>query len=208
MLKRFINQCGSSDLYIENSRNPLNRTANKISVDFRSNYLLNSKLSSFSSHGERAISSPADLGAQTDGLERFELPKDCVLLVGSNPRDEASLFNVRLRQLILGAQQQLEIASIGGPMNLTYPVNHLGNGSPIVLDIVQGKSYANRGLISSRNPLLIFGLTAFQRVDGASLRGAFDVVLRFRNAAREALSRVVVPSSPTRRNASDTVQRS
>lgn len=87
---------------------------------------------------------------------------------------------------MLGAKQKLKIASIGCPMNLTYQVNQLGNGSYIVSNIIQGKAKANRNIISAKNPFFLFGLNALQRADGASLKKAFNTVIQFRNKIHKA----------------------
>lgn len=82
--KKFLNKSGSSNPYIENPQNPLNRNANSFSIDFRSNYLPNSRL--------------AFSGSTLKEGMNLVAPKDFISPVSSNPRDEASLFNVRLRQ--------------------------------------------------------------------------------------------------------------
>ena len=198
--KKFINKSGSSNPYIENSQNPLNKSANEFSIDFRANYLLNSNFSSFAPGSDRAGLLPEDdtvsaLSEEDLGLTWGGAQVDHILLISNNP--------------LLEAQQKLEIASIGGTMDLTYPVDQLGNGGNIVLNMIQGKAEANRSIISSKNPPFPFGINALQRSDGASLKEAFRIVNRFRNEIHEALDfSVLYPQSsdqgPRRKKASST----
>ena len=49
---------------------------------------------------------------------------DALLLIGTNPRWEAPVLNARIRKTWLAGN--LKVANIGAPVDLTYPVEHLG----------------------------------------------------------------------------------
>src|ERR1700726_431793 len=59
---------------------------------------------------------------------------DACLLVGSNPRWEASLINARLRKRYL--RGGFRVAAIGPALNLSFPVEMLGNGGEALNDLV------------------------------------------------------------------------
>jgi len=69
-------------------------------VDFRSQYLMNSRVS---------------------GIEDTDL----LLIVGSNPKIENPVLNARIRKAV--GINGLEIALIGSAPNLGYDYTHLGN---------------------------------------------------------------------------------
>jgi NADH dehydrogenase (ubiquinone) Fe-S protein 1 len=87
-LKDMLNKLGSEAVCTEHTF-PTDGSG----TDFRSNYLLNSKIA---------------------GVEEADL----VLLIGTNPRFEAPLFNSRIRKAY--RQQELDVALIGPKVNLTY----------------------------------------------------------------------------------------
>src|SRR5690606_21410925 len=61
---------------------------------------------------------------------------DAVLIVGSNPRHEAPLINVRLRRRFL--QTGLPVAVVGAPVDLTYETRHLGDGPDALSELAAG----------------------------------------------------------------------
>src|SRR5919107_1960442 len=62
---------------------------------------------------------------------------DAILIVGSNPRLEASLVNVRIRKRWRIAPPP--IALIGENVDLTYPYEYLGAGPETLADLVSGR---------------------------------------------------------------------
>jgi NADH dehydrogenase (ubiquinone) Fe-S protein 1 len=55
-----------------------------------------------------------------NGIEEADL----VLIVGANPRFEASLVNTRLRKAWV--QNELDVAMVGEKVDLTFDYDHLG----------------------------------------------------------------------------------
>ena len=61
---------------------------------------------------------------------------DACLLVGTNPRWEASLVNARLRKRYL--QGGFRVAAIGPALDLTFPVEMLGDGGETLNALARG----------------------------------------------------------------------
>lgn len=114
--------------------------------DLRSEYLFNSTI---------------------EGIEEADL----VLLVGTNPRMEAPLVNTRLRKCVI--QNDLEIASVGPAMDLTYGYEDLGNDANAAKAIAQGKHPFSERIRSAENPMVVFGLGALRDGNGAALMQTF-----------------------------------
>ncbi len=92
---------------------------------------------------------------------------DAILLVGSNPRWESPVLNARIRKRYLTGR--CAITSIGPAVDLTYPVERLGAGPATLRDLAEGKhSFADK-LKNAKNPLIIVGMGALVRDDGAAV---------------------------------------
>ena len=94
---------------------------------------------------------------------------DAILLVGTNPRLEAPVLNARIRKRYL-QRQAARSRSIGAPVDLTYPVEHLGAGAATLRDARrrQGQLRREAGR-RAKNPLVIVGPGALAREDGAAV---------------------------------------
>ncbi|HEY2131558.1 MAG TPA: NADH-quinone oxidoreductase subunit NuoG [Acetobacteraceae bacterium] len=90
---------------------------------------------------------------------------DALLIVGSNPRWEAPLVNARIRKRFLAGA--FPIAAIGAPVDLTYPVQWLGE-SPAAL---AGNAFADV-LKGAKKPMILIGQGALVRPDGAAILAA------------------------------------
>ncbi|KAM4777100.1 NADH-ubiquinone oxidoreductase 75 kDa subunit, mitochondrial isoform 1-T2 [Cyanocitta cristata] len=118
-------------------------------TDLRSNYLLNAKIA---------------------GVEEA----DVLLLVGTNPRFEAPLFNARIRKSWL--HNDLQVALVGSPVNLTYTYEHLGESPQILQDIASGKHAFSKVLDHAKKPMVVVGSAALQRSDGAAIHAAVSTI--------------------------------
>ncbi|NXW70063.1 hypothetical protein DUI87_04355 [Hirundo rustica rustica] len=118
-------------------------------TDLRSNYLLNTKIA---------------------GVEEA----DVLLLVGTNPRFEAPLFNARIRKSWL--HNDLQVALVGSPVNLTYTYEHLGESPQILQDIASGKHAFCKVLDQAKKPMVVVGSAALQRGDGAAIHAAVSTI--------------------------------
>jgi NADH-quinone oxidoreductase subunit G len=88
---------------------------------------------------------------------------DYCILIGANPRHEATLINARIRKRSL--RGNYPIYSVGECGDLTYPVTHLGDDAKILQEIASGKHSVVQGLKQSKKPMLIIGYGALMRND-------------------------------------------
>jgi len=95
------------------------------------------------------------------GIERA----DACLLIGTNPRREAPLVNARLRKRYL--QGGFRVAAIGPKLDLTFPVEMLGDGGAALNALAIGAHEWTETLRGAKAPMLIIGQAALRRADGA-----------------------------------------
>lgn len=62
---------------------------------------------------------------------------DLILLVGINPRFEATMLNVRIRQRFI--RGGMTVATVGAPVNLTYDTVNLGLTPASLREMASGK---------------------------------------------------------------------
>jgi NADH-quinone oxidoreductase subunit G len=104
---------------------------------------------------------------------------DVILLVGTDPRHEAPIVNSRIRRRWLTGA--LTVASIGPLANPTYGVTALGM-SPAMLQNLGG--FADK-LKNAKNPMIIVGMGALTREDGAAVLAQARQVAEACNVVRE-----------------------
>lgn len=92
---------------------------------------------------------------------------DLILLVGVNPRTEASMVNVRIRKQFL--KHRIVIGLIGSPVDLTYSYNHLGTTTKTLIKLGEGKHPFCKQLRKAKKPLIIYGTEFLQRRDSEAL---------------------------------------
>ncbi|WP_085900291.1 NADH-quinone oxidoreductase subunit NuoG [Kiloniella majae] len=114
----------------------------KLSADDRSTYLFNSSIA---------------------GIE----DADAVLLVGTNPRWEAALINARLRKRFL--EGGFKVGMIGEAADLTYEYEYLGAGPDTLKEVTSGKNSFADVLKDAKKPMIIVGMGALTRDDGAAV---------------------------------------
>src|SRR5579862_1188568 len=95
---------------------------------------------------------------------------DACLLVGTNPRWEAPLVNARLRKRHLGGG--FRAAAIGPAVDLSYPVERLGDGGDTLNALAEGRHPWSAKLAAAKRPMLVLGQGALERRDGAQLLAA------------------------------------
>lgn len=94
---------------------------------------------------------------------------DAMLIIGANPRIEAPVMNARIRRNHL--MNQVAIAHIGPEVDLTYPATHLGDDIAVLDDIVSGKHPFAKTMAKAKKPMIILGMGALTRTDGAAILG-------------------------------------
>ncbi len=92
---------------------------------------------------------------------------DAILIVGANPRIEASLLNVRIRKR--WRQAPLPIGLIGERADLTYDHEYLGAGPDTLNELVGGRLGFAETLRAAQRPLIIVGQGALSRPDGLAV---------------------------------------
>jgi NADH-quinone oxidoreductase subunit G len=92
---------------------------------------------------------------------------DALLIVGSNPRIEASLVNARIRKRWRAGQ--FPIGLIGERADLTYAAEYLGAGAETLADVAAGKHDFSKVLRDAKKPLVLLGQGIFERTDGPSV---------------------------------------
>ena len=95
---------------------------------------------------------------------------DVCLLIGSDPRWEAALINARLRKRHL--RGGFAVGSIGPKRDLTYPVDHIGDGPQSLQALIDGKHKFAEKLRAAKNPMIVVGQGAIARPDGAAVLAA------------------------------------
>jgi NADH-quinone oxidoreductase subunit G len=111
-----------------------------IDISIRENYLFNSTI---------------------NGIEESDL----ILLVGTNPRFEATILNARIRKAYLN--NNTKIVSLNNVGDLTYPYETLDGKTQTIKDIIQSKNPLSKKILDSKKPLIILG-ESFLKSDSAS----------------------------------------
>ena len=90
---------------------------------------------------------------------------DALLLIGTNPRREAAVWNARIRKAWLWGD--LEIGLIGEAADLTYPYAHLGQSGADLASVMETPFGAR--LRAARRPMIVLGEAALCGEGGANL---------------------------------------
>src|SRR5690606_9866521 len=98
-----------------------------------------------------------------EGIEQA----DAVLIVGSNPRFEASVLNARIRKR--WRMGNLPVGVIGDVGDLRYDYEMLGAGPETLAELVGGEIKFLSVLKKAKRPLIIVGQGALARSDGAAV---------------------------------------
>tara|TARA_Y100000590_G_scaffold417428_1_gene517167 strand:+ start:903 stop:2930 length:2028 start_codon:yes stop_codon:yes gene_type:complete len=106
-----------------------------VNTNDRSNYIFNAKL---------------------NGIE----DSDLIILIGTNPRYEATILNLKIRKSFL--KNKTEIFSFGGIGELTYPYKIINNSTDEIKNIFEDKSEISKKIKDSKKPMIIFGQSFFK----------------------------------------------
>ena len=101
-----------------------------IEISSRENYLFNSTI---------------------NGIE----DSDLILLIGTNPRFEATMLNARIRKAYLNNNPK--IISLNDLGDLTYPYQSLDGKTQTIKDIIENKNNISKDILNSKKPMIIFG---------------------------------------------------
>ncbi len=101
-----------------------------VNLNSRENYIFNSKI---------------------EGIEKSDL----ILLIGTNPRLEATILNSRIRKSYL--KNNTPIYSIGDVGDLTYPYITLNKSTETIKDFVESKNELSEKVKKAKKPIIIIG---------------------------------------------------
>ena len=80
---------------------------------------------------------------------------DFILLIGTNPRFEATMLNARIRKAYL--KNKVKIVSLNDVGDLTYPYQSLDGKTQTIKNIFENKNALAKDIIDAQKPLIIFG---------------------------------------------------
>ncbi|OLY80985.1 NADH-ubiquinone oxidoreductase 78 kDa subunit, mitochondrial [Smittium mucronatum] len=126
-LKDLFNAAGCENLKVDSTNNS---SAPAFDIDIRSNYLLNTTLV---------------------GTEHA----DALLIIGSDPRHEASILNIRIRKAYL--YNNLNVGLIGNPSDLTYKYSHIGTDPSAIDSLLNGSHPFSKVLAEAKRPMILVG---------------------------------------------------
>jgi len=101
---------------------------------------------------------------------------DLILLIGANPRHEATMLNARIRKAYV--QNKIPIFSIGNPGDLTYDYKIIGNKSDDIKKIINKESDLSKRILASKKPIVIIGESALGHKSGKYI---FESIKKFLN---------------------------
>ena len=94
---------------------------------------------------------------------------DALLIIGSNPRIEAAVLNARIRRNWLSSR--MPVAVVGPKVDLTYNADFLGQDPAILEALADGSHKFAAKLKKAKRPMIIIGMGALARADGAAMLG-------------------------------------
>ena len=95
---------------------------------------------------------------------------DACLLIGTNPRWEAPIINARLRKRWL--RGGFPVGVVGPRHDLTYEYDYLGAGPETLEQLSTGRHAYAETLKKATKPMLVLGMGALARPDGAAVLAA------------------------------------
>nr|YP_009317218.1 NADH dehydrogenase subunit 11 [Palpitomonas bilix]YP_009317267.1 NADH dehydrogenase subunit 11 [Palpitomonas bilix]BAV82386.1 NADH dehydrogenase subunit 11 [Palpitomonas bilix]BAV82435.1 NADH dehydrogenase subunit 11 [Palpitomonas bilix] len=155
VFKEFFNRLGSRRILTSFSANKdLHKCTVNNLTDLRSNYIFNTTLS---------------------GVESA----DACLLIGTNPRKEAPLLNLRLRKRFL--KGSFIVGSIGAPVDLTFETVSLGNSFQTLADIAKGNHFFCKVLNTAKKPLIIINSDLLSSSEGTAIWNSLQTIIKNTN---------------------------
>ncbi len=104
---------------------------------------------------------------------------DFCLIIGSNPRKEATILNARIKK------SKLKVALIGAKVDLTYPYDYLGNEIKTLEEILLGKHPIVEQLKQTKKPMLILGTQVLSSTDGEEVHTLCKLIAEKYNFIQE-----------------------
>ena len=105
-----------------------------------------------------------------NGIENSDL----IVLVGANPRYEATILNARIRKAYL--KNKTEVYSLGSIEDATYPYKKLNNKTEIIKDLIEDKNELSKKIKNAKKPIIIIGQSALKLKSGKFI---FEEIKKF-----------------------------
>ncbi len=93
---------------------------------------------------------------------------DLCLMIGCNPRHEATMINARIRKRWCQGSYPIYLLGDKG-LDLTYPYQWLGDDAHVLADIASGKHEVCKVLSKAKKPMIIIGYGMLMRYDNQKL---------------------------------------
>ena len=91
-----------------------------------------------------------------NGIEEADL----ILLIGTNPRFEATMINARIRKAYLS--NNTKVVSLNDLGDLTYNYQSLNGKAKTIKDIFENNNELSKEIIESKKPMIVFGESFFK----------------------------------------------
>jgi len=104
---------------------------------------------------------------------------DLIILVGTNPRYEATILNARIRKSFL--KNNSDIYTFGNIGDLTYPYNIIENNTEEIKKIFENKSQLSEKIKNSNKPTIIIGQSLLKQKSGGYVFEEFKKYLISQN---------------------------
>ena len=132
---------GLNKLSLSKNSNLINKTIKSNNLDSRNeNYYVNS-----SSRNNYIFNS------KISGIEDADL----IVLIGTNPRYEATILNSRIRKAYIN--KNIKVYSLGSVGDITYPYIAIENSTKTIQDIINSKHKLSKIISVSKKPMFIIG---------------------------------------------------
>ncbi len=89
---------------------------------------------------------------------------DCIVLIGCNPRHEATMVNARIRKNFIS--KKTPILSFGNPGDLTYDYSVVGNTTEDLKKFINKECKYSNLFLKSKKPIIIIGESALELDSG------------------------------------------
>uniref|UniRef100_A0A1A8AXH4 NADH dehydrogenase (Ubiquinone) Fe-S protein 1, 75kDa (NADH-coenzyme Q reductase) n=1 Tax=Nothobranchius furzeri TaxID=105023 RepID=A0A1A8AXH4_NOTFU len=110
---------------------------------------------------------------------------DVLLLVGTNPRYEAPLFNARIRKS--WQHSELHVALVGKEVELSYTYDHLGDSAKVLQQIASGVHPFTDVFAAAKRPVVVVGSSCLQSEDGAVIMAAASTIAQHARVSSGAM---------------------
>ena len=100
---------------------------------------------------------------------------DFILLIGTNPRHEATIINTRIRKAV---KNGCKVFSIGDPGELHYNYKVIGNNISILDDLINGNISESKILKEAKNPAIIIGESVLKSEVSLSVTNSVKALLK------------------------------